>query len=86
MENNNQNFDFEKYVQAVKSALEKAPLRAEDSVEVSDIWVITSLPIDLILECLKREEMKLPPTVNKVVFNKRVILKNPEYKGKTEGG
>ncbi|HEU24514.1 MAG: hypothetical protein C0176_02840 [Mesoaciditoga sp.] len=86
MENNNQNFDFEKYVQAVKSAVEKAPLRSEDSVEVSDIWVITSLPVDLILECLKREEMKLPPTVSKVVFNKRVILKNPEYKGKTEGG
>lgn len=87
VENHNiENFDFEKYVQAVKSAIEKAPLRSDDTVDVSDIWVITSLPIDLIMECLKREEMKLPPTVNKIVFNKKVILKNQNYIGKAEGG
>lgn len=76
----NLEFDIEKYIQAVKSAVEKAPLRAEDIVDLSDIWVITSLPVDLIIECLKRPEMKLPSTVSKVIFNKKVVVKNSEYK------
>ncbi len=85
MNNNNSEIDLEKYVQAVKMALEKAPLRAEDAVDLSDIWVITSLPVDLIMECLKRPEMKLPSTVSKVIFNKKVIVKNSDYLNNPKG-
>ncbi len=81
----NTEIDLEKYIQAVKSAIEKAPLRVEDSVDLSDIWVITSLPVDLIMECLKSPEMKLPPTVSKVIFNKKIVLKNPGYSNNFQG-
>ncbi len=81
----NSEIDLEKYVQAVRSAIEKAPLRAEDAVDLSDIWVITSLPVDLIMECLKRPEMKLPSTVSKVIFNKKIVIKNSEYLNNPQG-
>jgi hypothetical protein len=81
----NSEIDLEKYIQAVKTAIEKAPLRSEDSVDLSDIWVITSLPVDLIMECLKRPEMKLPSTVSKIIFNKKVVLKNSDYLNNPQG-
>jgi|YelNatPaOPRAMG01_1025707.scaffolds.fasta_scaffold05977_9 hypothetical protein len=71
--------DLEKYTQAVNSAISKAYLRADDSIEISDIWIITSLPMDLIMECLNSPDVKLPSNVSKLVLNKKVILKNPNY-------
>lgn len=76
---NSNEMDLEKYVMAVQTAIEKAPLRADNSVDISDIWVITSLPIDLIMECLKKPQIQLSPKVSKVTFNKKTILKNQGY-------
>jgi len=73
-----------KYVDAVRKAVEEAPLRHGDAVEISDLWVITSLPNDLIVECVKSEEFTLPSYVRKIVYGKRVILRNKNYT--SEGG
>ncbi len=68
-----------KYVDAVRKAIEEAPLRHGDVIEISDLWVITSLPSDLIVECVKNEEFSLPSYVKKIVYGKRVILRNKNY-------
>lgn len=79
MDGKNENPEIEKYVNAVERALEEAPLRKDDSVDVSDLWVITSLPIDLISECLKDEKIEIPSHIKKITNRKRVILKNEKY-------
>ncbi len=80
----NSGFDMERYVHAIEAAIEKAPLRKNDCIEISDIWAITSLPMDLITECVKSPDLKVPPTVGKVVNRGRVIFKNPDYSKKTK--
>ncbi len=78
----NSNEEIKKYIQAIESAIAKAHLRADDSVEISDIWVITSLPIDLIMECLKSPHLILPSNVSKITSDKKTILKNSAYTGR----
>ncbi len=70
---------LEKYVNAIKTAIEEAPLRKDDSVYISDLWVITSLPIDLIIECVKSKELEIPSRVKRVTNRGKVVVKNPRY-------
>ncbi len=81
MENSrkDQNFEIEKYVDAIKKAVKEAPVRKDDSIDISDLWVITSLPVDLIVECVKSEKFEIPSYVKKITDRKRIILKNDNY-------
>ena len=81
MENSrkDQNFEIEKYVDAIKKAAKEAPVRKDDSIDISDLWVITSLPVDLIMECVKNEKFEMPSYVKKVTDRKKTILKNDNY-------
>ncbi len=75
----NEEKEIEKYVLAVKEAVKEAPLRKDDAIDVTDLWLITSLPIDLIEECLKEEGFELPAHVKKVIRKGRIILENRHY-------
>ena len=75
---------LEKYVNAVKTAIEEAPLRNGDVVDVTDLWVITSLPIDLIIECVKFQEFEIPSHIKRITSRGKVIAKNPHYLPKCE--
>jgi hypothetical protein len=75
----NEEREIEKYVNAVKKALEEAPVHKGDIVDVSDLWVITSLPMDLIMECLKSDDFKMPSHIRKITHKRKVILKNENY-------
>ncbi len=76
---NDETMEISKYLRALEKAVEEAPLRREDTVEISDLWIITSLPTDLIVECVKNEEFVLPSYVKKVMYGKRVIVRNKNY-------
>ncbi len=71
--------DLEKYVKAVKTAIEEAPLKNGDAVDVTDLWAITSLPIDLITECIKSPEFKIPFRVSKLTNRGKMVVKNKNY-------
>lgn len=70
---------MEKYVKAIQSAIEQAPVKKGESVDVSDLWVITSLPTDLIIECLKSFNIKIPSNIRSITSRGRIIAKNPNY-------
>ena len=72
---------MEKYVKAIQSAIEQAPMKKGNAVDISDLWVITSLPTDLIIECLKSFEIKIPSNIREITNKRRVIIKNSNYSG-----
>lgn len=52
--------DVEKYVRAIEKSLTQMVLREMNSVDVSEIWIDTSIPVDLIVEILKTRQLKIP--------------------------
>lgn len=70
---------LEKYVNTVKTAIEEAPVRNGNVVEITDLWVITSLPIDLIIECVKSTKFEIPSHIKRITNRGKVIAKNPHY-------
>ncbi|WP_448535347.1 hypothetical protein [Pseudothermotoga sp.] len=52
--------DLEKYVRAIEKSLTQMVLREMNSVDVSEIWIDTSIPVDLIVEILKTRQLKIP--------------------------
>jgi hypothetical protein len=52
--------DLEKYVRAIEKSLTQMVLREMNSVDVSEIWIDTSIPADLIVEILKTRQLKIP--------------------------
>jgi hypothetical protein len=65
--------DMEKYVKAIEASLFKVPVREGDSIYLSDIWLVTSLPKDLIVEILKNYPIEMPENVKIIVDGKKVI-------------
>ncbi|MBZ4651049.1 hypothetical protein [Thermosipho sp. (in: thermotogales)] len=56
------------FAKAVESGIYKAPLRENNRVWLSDLWLITSLPEDLIKETISKyiEEIDLPEDVEEI--------------------
>ncbi|KUK14868.1 MAG: Uncharacterized protein XD53_1704 [Petrotoga mobilis] len=56
------------FAKAVESAIYKAPLRENNKIWLSDLWLITSLPEDLIKEAISKyiEEIDLPDDVEEI--------------------
>jgi hypothetical protein len=71
--NRESNEDMEKYIKAIESSLFKVPIREEGSIYLSDIWLVTSLPRDLIIEVLKNYHVEMPENVKIIVDGKKVI-------------
>ena len=61
----------ESLVKGVASALQKAPIRNSGRLYLSDLWAITSLPEDLIIEVLSQNTFELPEGANCVVDDRR---------------
>jgi len=55
------------YKRAIEQALAKVPVR-DGVVSARDLWLETSLPVDLIAELLKENGIELPPQVKRVDF------------------
>ncbi len=55
------------YKRAIEQALAKVPVR-DGVVSARDLWLETSLPVDLIEELLKENGIELPPQVQRVDF------------------
>ena len=68
-------FDMDRFVKAVEKALVKIAERNLKEVDISEIWVETSLPIDFILEILKRGNLKIPDGIHVIKNREEVIWK-----------
>ena len=68
-------FDMERFVKAVEKALIKIAERDLKEIDISEIWVETSLPKDFILEILKKENLKVPDRISVIKDREEVIWK-----------
>jgi hypothetical protein len=51
----------------IQSAIDKAPIREGGKIFLSDLWTITSLPEELIIEELRKGQIRLPEKVGEVI-------------------
>ncbi|OQX57540.1 MAG: hypothetical protein B5M49_03620 [Thermotoga sp. 4484_232] len=66
---------MERFVKAVEKALIKIAERDLREIDISEIWVETSLPKDFILEILKKENLKVPDRISVIKDGEEVIWK-----------
>jgi len=59
----------ESYCRALEKAFEHVPVR-NGTVSVEDLWLETAIPMDLIVELLESDGVKIPPHVERVDFRK----------------
>ncbi len=64
---------MERFAKAVEKALIKIAERDLKEVDISEIWVETSLPKDFILEILKKGKVKVPESIS-VIKNKEEVI------------
>lgn len=79
----------ERYRKAVEAALQKAPVRGENRIYLTDLWTITSLPEELLIETLSKNVFSLPEEVKAVVDDRRrkkKILYNAQKNQESQGG
>lgn len=55
--------DEERYIKAVSNTISKVPVREDGSVDMTEVWVNSSLPLDLVIEAMNHPEMNLPDQV-----------------------
>jgi len=60
--------DYDRYAKAILSALLKLEMEEPD---LSDIWVFTSIPEDLIRELLGKGLVNVPDNVRRIKDNRR---------------
>jgi hypothetical protein len=67
---------LERYKVAVERALPRVPVK-NGVVEIDSVWVETSLPYDLLEVILRREDLKLPPNVERIHLRTRAQQGEP---------
>ncbi|MEN3007995.1 hypothetical protein [Pseudothermotoga sp.] len=65
--------DLEKYIRAIERSLMQMVAREISSVDVSEIWLDTSIPVDLIIEIFKSGQIRVPQELQSIVDGKKVI-------------
>ncbi len=65
-ESNNED-NNERYIKAIQSSINTAPIRNNSKIFVSDLWVISSIPENMIVSFLKSAEYDLPDEVNEII-------------------
>ncbi|WP_129409573.1 hypothetical protein [Marinitoga lauensis] len=60
--------DLSIFLKAIESSIIKAPVKNDKRILLSDLWVISSLPKDLIIEVLKKysEDLTVPEDINEI--------------------
>jgi hypothetical protein len=72
---------LERYKVAVERALPRVPVK-NGVVEIDSVWVETSLPYDLLEAILRRDDLKLPPNVERIHLRTRAQQGEPGAPGK----
>jgi len=60
--------EYERYARAITSALTKVE---DKEVSILDIWILTSIPEDLIRELFEKNMVKVPDNIVRIVDNRR---------------
>lgn len=65
--------DIEKYARAIEKCLVQMVQREMSVVDVSEIWIDTSIPEDLIIEIIKTSQLNIPLEVQTITNAGKII-------------
>lgn len=65
--------DLEKYARAIEKSLMQIALREKDRADVSEIWIDTSIPIDLIVDIIKSRDISIPQEIKAIIDGNKTI-------------
>ncbi|ABR31447.1 hypothetical protein [Thermosipho melanesiensis] len=67
------NITWERYEKAISKILQDFANRGLEIVTVEELWVESSLPIDLILEILERNNITFPNEIKEIKYKNNTI-------------
>ncbi len=67
--------DKEKYLRGVERALLEIAKRELKEVDISEIWIETALPKDLIMELLADPSLNVPATIETIKDGREILWK-----------
>jgi len=71
--------DLERYLKAVTNSISKASAQEDGSVDITEVWVNSSLPLDLVLEAINHPDITLPDHVKSLkLYGKEIWKKAKE--------
>ncbi len=62
---------LESFKRALDSAICKAPIRSGNRIYLTDLWIITSIPEEMIIELLASNQFRLPEEAVAIVDDRR---------------
>lgn len=65
--------ELEKYARAIEKSLMQIALREKDRADVSEIWIDTSIPVDLIIEIIKSRDISIPQEIKAITDGNKTI-------------
>ncbi|MGJ8453754.1 hypothetical protein ACSFC1_00395 [Pseudothermotoga sp. U03pept] len=69
---------YERYAKAIEKVLGTIIQRERYDVDVSEIWIETSIPQDLIIEILEKFPLQFPETLHSITLGERIVWKRKD--------
>ncbi|MEJ5228805.1 MAG: hypothetical protein WHT65_02285 [Pseudothermotoga sp.] len=69
---------YERYAKAIEKVIGTIVQRERYDVDISEIWIETSIPQDLIVEILEKFPLQLPETLHSITLGERTVWKRKD--------
>ncbi|MFN3283243.1 MAG: hypothetical protein ACK40Q_03300 [Pseudothermotoga sp.] len=69
---------YERYAKAIEKVLGDIVQREHFDVDISEIWVETSIPQDLIVEIIENFPLQLPEALHSITSGEKIIWKRKD--------
>lgn len=69
---------YERYAKAIEKVLTGIVQREQYDVDISEIWVETSIPQDLIVEIIENFPLQLPEALHSITSGRNIIWKRKD--------
>jgi len=67
--------EYARYAAALEKVMMKLVERGFDVIDISELWLETSIPIDLIVEIVEKHQIKFPEGLQVLQFKNQVLWK-----------
>ncbi|WP_041081429.1 hypothetical protein [Thermotoga profunda] len=69
---------YERYAKAIEKVLGGIVQREHYDVDISEIWIETSIPQDLIIEIIEKIPLQLPETLHSITLGDKILWKRKD--------
>lgn len=66
---------FERYIKAIEKVLNNMVEKERVNVDISELWIDTSIPEDLIVEIIKNYQLEYPEALESITYDGKTLWK-----------